>query len=122
MTVMELSGVLDSFATGTYTVTRRTVAGTGYDSSGVKTAPTTATFSISGLFHPAAGRDLQRLPEGMRTREVRVLLTPTLLRGAGGGFEPDLITADGDTWEVSMVERYAEIANYWRVIVLKAGG
>ena len=121
MSVMDLSGVLDSLGSGTYTVTRRTVVGTGYDASGVKAEPTTATFSVSGLLHPAAGRDLQRLPEGQRTREVRAMLTPTLLRTAGGGFEPDLIAADGDTWEVSIVERYAEIANYWRVVVLKVG-
>jgi hypothetical protein len=118
MSLMDLSSVILSLSSGTYVVTRRSAS--AY-TNGLLDAPTTSTFSATGSMQPASGRDLQRLEEGMRTREARVFWTPTLLQTAETG-GPDTIAADGDTWEVSNVERWAELGQYWKVILLKVGG
>jgi len=118
MSLMDLSSVVLALSSGTYTVTRRTAS--AYDTDGLLTAPTTSTLSATGSLQPASGRDLQRLPEGMRTREARVFFTPTLLRCDVG--EPDTLAADGDTWEVSNVEAWGTLGSYYKATLLKVGG
>jgi hypothetical protein len=118
---MDLSGVVLSLASGTYTVTRRTVADPPYDADGIATAISTTTLSATGSIQPASGRDLKRLPEGRRTSESRVFFTPTELRSVASGQEADLISADGDTWEVSNIEPWPALGNYYRAIITKVG-
>lgn len=117
MSLMDLSSVVLSLASGTYTVTRR--GASTYDADGVLGTPTSSTFSATGSLQPASGRDLQRLPEGMRTREARIFFTPTALLTAGAGQEPDTVAADGDTWEVSNVESWGPLGNYCKATLLK---
>ena len=119
MSLMDLASVVLSLSSGSYTVTRR--GPSAYDSDGIRTSPTTSTLTVMGSLQPMSGRDLQRLPEGMRTREGKAFFTPTALLTAASGQEPDTISADGDTWEVSVVDRWAELGNYYRVILLKVG-
>ena len=79
---MNVSSLIASFATGTYTVTRTTARSL---SRGKATAGTTSSVSITGSVWPASGNDLKRLPEGRRTSEVMNLMTTTQLYVGGQG-------------------------------------
>lgn len=114
----DLSDVIALLATGTYTVTRRT--DNGYDANGVVSAPTTSTLSALGCAQPLTGRELQRLPEGMRTRELLAFWTETELRGREAGL-PDSLVIDDSTYEVEKVERWANLGNYYRAVLTKVG-
>lgn len=116
---MDLSSVIASFATGTYTVTRNSAS--AYGSDGRLDAPSTTTLSVEGCVQPLTGRELQRLPEGLRTRELRAFYTATELKTQGAGQDPDSIAIDGDTWQVERVERWAELGNYWKAVLIKVG-
>lgn len=115
---MNLSGVIESFAS-TYTVTRQSASAYGDD--GVLDAPTTSTVTIRACVQPVTGRELQRLPEGLRTRELLSVWTATQLFTQGAGQDPDLLDIDGDTWEVQTVERWDTLGAYWKVVVAKVG-
>lgn len=119
MSLPDLSGVIDSFLTGTYTVTRQSAS--AYGSDGRLDAPTTSTLSVDACVQPVGGRDLQRLPEGLRTEELLAMYTATELKTQGSGQDPDLVTIDGASWEVQRVERWLELGNYWKCILLKVG-
>lgn len=102
---MNPAAIIARFATGTYTVTRRTSG--GYDQG--RALPTTdASFSVVAAVAPASGNDLQRLPEGRRTIDSKIVFTPTeLLTGAQGGtYEADWIAIDGGSWECQHVEKW----------------
>jgi hypothetical protein len=109
---MALVGVIASFATGQYTVTR-TEAGTY--TAGRYTPGPTSTFMIDASIQPASGRDLQVLAEGEHATEVRVVYTTTELRTRAPAHDPDRITIDGEQWEVSKFERWEAFGNtHWR--------
>lgn len=113
---MDLSGVISNFG-ATITGTRRTTA--GYGSDGRLDAPSTSSLSLVAVVEPAGGRDLQRLPEGMRTREVKAVWTATALKSADATYEPDLLTIEGASWEVQNVENWSTHGNYYRALVVK---
>lgn len=94
-----------SFATGSYTVTRR---GRATTLRGRQQEPTTTTLTISGSITPAGGRDLERLPEGRYDNETRVLFTTTALYVGGQNetYQTDQVTLDGVLWEVQHVETW----------------
>lgn len=114
---LDAADLIDSFATGPYTVTRRAAATW---SNGVAVPdPSPTTFSITASVQPASGRDLLRLPEGRRSVETRVLYTSAQLQvGAqGGALEADRVTIDGAVWEVQHVELWPAAVGYYRCIV-----
>jgi hypothetical protein len=115
---MNLADVISSFDTGTYTVTR--TATRTYDANGRISSPSTTTFSAEGCMQPLVGRELQRLPEGLRGKELKVFYTATALRTVGTG-EPDSVTISGSTWEVQTCEPWDELGGYFRVILSKDG-
>lgn len=86
-----------------YTVTRKAAGAysTGYYAPGA-----TTTFAIAASVQPVTGRDLRSLPEGQHAEESRVIYTATELRTRTPTTEPDVITIDGDPWEVTRVERW----------------
>ncbi len=111
---MNLSNVIASLATGTYTVTRW--AADSYDTNGVLVKGATSTLSVLACVQPLTGRDLQRLPEGRRTREGKAVYTATALR-----VEPvaDRISIDGETYEVESVRVWYDSGAYYRAVALK---
>lgn len=113
---MDLSGAIISLGALPYNVTRRT---TGGYTAGRLNAPSTATVPIVAMVQPLSGRDLKRMPEGMQTSELRAIWTTSELKLAGGGFEPDLVTVDGISWEVQLFEDWAVLGNYRRYIAAK---
>ena len=116
MSVEDLSDAVLMLASGTYTVTRR---GSTTLVNGRRTAPSTSTLSVRALAYPMSGRDKLSLPEGLRTRETMAVVTVEELQTAEGSVEPDLISIDGDTFEVQKVERWDKLGKFWRSIVAR---
>jgi hypothetical protein len=116
---MNAAATIARLGTGTYTVTRQSPSDYGDD--GRLQDPTTSTFDVVASVQPVNGRELQRLPEGLRTSEVRKLYTATQLKTQGAAQDPDLIQIDGDSWEVQTVERWDILGGYWKVLVSKVG-
>jgi len=104
-----------SFNTGAYTVTRR---GPTTSVGGRATLAGSSTFTIQASVQALSGRDLQRLPEGMRVQELRKLYTPTQLQAIGA---PDVVSIDGSSWEVQTVEDWSGLGNFFKVIVQRVG-
>jgi hypothetical protein len=113
---VNLAPVITSLATGTYTVTRRDAATSGVD--GRQVAASVTTFDILASVQPMGGRDLQRLPEGLRAAERLSVYTATPLRVSR---TPDTVEIDGETWEVEVVEQWGGIAGYCKATVAKVG-
>lgn len=100
---MNISALIDSFATGTYVVTR-TARGTvsrGKVQQGAQT-----TISITAAVSPSSGADITRIPEGRRTNAAKTIFTKTqlLIGGQGDANESDIVTIDGSQWEIAHVE------------------
>jgi len=104
---MDVVGLISDFATGTYTVSRRTKA---LIVRGRAVPATATTFTAVASVQPASGRDLLRLPEGRRSEETRVIYTTTQLYPGtqAGAYEADQISINGISWEVQHVETWAE--------------
>lgn len=94
----DMGDAIDLLATGSYVVTRSAAA--TVDGNGRKTAGATTTFEAVGVMWPAPGRELERLPEGLRDREARMFVTTSKLRTLEAG-EADLVDdGEGGTFEV----------------------
>jgi hypothetical protein len=117
MSVMDLSGAVLDFATGTYNVTR--AGGPGTYVAGVFTPAATSTVSVIASVQPMTGRDLQRLPDGLRAMELLVVFSVDELKVAAPGVRPDVLAIDDATWQVETVERFNVLGNYYRSIVSK---
>lgn len=77
---------------------------------GLAQPTTNTTFMITASVQPATGKDLLRLPELRRTNETRAIFTTTQLftGDQGTAYEADLVTIDGDPWEVQHVEDWVQ--------------
>lgn len=104
---MNVAGLISSFATGTYTVTR---TARGSITKGKTAAGTTSSVTITACIYPATGTDLKRLPENRRTSEAMNLITDTELYdgGQGSDYEADTVSVFSETWEVSDVDRWVD--------------
>ncbi len=115
---LDLLGVIKRFKTGDYTVTRRTQVA---PSSGRASAPTTATISIAACVQPASGRQLQRLPEGMRESEAIAIWCDLELKIKTSTGLPDLVSYRGASYEVQLVKPFDELGNYFEAVAVKVG-
>lgn len=105
-------GVITSFSTGTYTVTR-TLAGSY--TAGRYAAGAVSTFDVVACVQPVSGRDLQSLPEAQRGDEVKVVYCATELRTRTPAQEPDTVAIEGESYEVFRVERWDAFGEvHWR--------
>lgn len=116
--VGDLSDVIEMLASGCYVVTRKGVTARV---NGRRSAPVTTTFEIIASVQPASGRDTDRLPEGLRSREAMTVYTKTELRPAQPevGTEADRISIDGATFEVGAVRRWNRLANFYNATVVR---
>lgn len=94
---MSLTGVIQRFKTGTYTITRRT---SDTYTNGLRTPGTSSTFTLDASVQPVTGSDLKILPEARRTEDVRVFWTTTQLQTLPN---PDVITIASENYEVFQV-------------------
>lgn len=119
----EVSEVLATFATGTYTVTRRGAssfaAGTGEPVAG-----STSTFTSVASVQPFPGREAKNLPEGIETHDARVMFAEELLRAADDRTktQADRVTVDGDVFEVLKVEPWGgNLLPHYRATLVRRG-
>lgn len=98
-----LTGVISTFGTGTYTVTRTT---SGALTVGVYEAGVESTFDIAASVQPVTGRKLQVLPEGRSAEESRILYTTTELRTQQNSNDPDIVTIDDEPYLCISWERW----------------
>lgn len=111
---MNLASVIASFSTGSYIVTRRPVP--VYEPDGRLQAETTTTLTITAAVQPLqGGPELQRLSEGNRLTDVRVIFTTTLLQANPA----DVVAIDGASWEVQSVENWYPVAGFYRAVAQK---
>lgn len=110
---MSLLRVINTFATGTYTVTR-TAAGTV--TQGRYTPGAATTFAVRACIQPPKGRQLAPRPEGQKGEEVRTMFSPVQLLTRAPGQEPDVVTVAGEPWVVVEVQAWQSRAGHahWR--------
>jgi hypothetical protein len=111
---VSLADVIAELATGTYMVSQPT--GSFVAGRWVSGAP--FQFQVTASVQPASGKELDRLPEGFRTREVLAVYTATELRVGAAGVPPDRIEVQGGTYEVQAVERW-ESGGYWKALAAR---
>jgi hypothetical protein len=100
---MGLSSVATKFATGTYSVTRSSGAGS-YDTNGDYTPAGTSVINVKASIQPLNGRELKVLPEGQHGAELRKVYSVTELKTRTPTSEPDIVSYKGEDWEVVAVE------------------
>lgn len=89
----------DESMEGTYTVTRR--APSTNDGSGRVVAGAASTFAIDASIQPLNdGRELELLAEVARGRELRVVITATVIEPMTPAHAADRLSITGETWEV----------------------
>ena len=115
---MNVAGLINSFLTGTYTLTRTTA---GTYTAGRFVAGTATTSTIRACVQPLRGRDLLSLPEGRRGDDTRVVYTTTLLRVVTPSGAADKVTIDGEVFEVVHVAPWNEPQSdtYCRALVAR---
>lgn len=106
-----LGETIDRFVTGTYIVTRR--SSETVDAAGMSVLADPTIFKIDASIQPITGRELEQLPEGQRSSEVRLVLTRSEMRTRLPGNAPDVITYQGETWTVFRVERWPTHYRAW---------
>ncbi len=105
---MNIAALMASFATGTYTVTRRTrstAVTRGVVDDGVETSLT-----VRGSVSPGLGADLLKVPEGRRTNETQVIFTDTRLYVGEPteGYEADRLLIRGVLYELVHLETWTD--------------
>ena len=125
MSLFDLSGVISDLATpGTFAVSRRAP---GALTNGRFFPANPTTINIVASIQPLSGRDLERgralerLPEGLRTRELLKVYSATQLFVQGAGQDPDVLTISGTQYQVQTAEQWGPDGNYWKMIVAKIG-
>jgi hypothetical protein len=119
-TVTDMSDVIAEL--GGELVTVKRYAKVRY-SKGIQVAGAIEEFEIIASVQPLTGRELDRLPEGLRAREVRELYTVEKLFTADtakeSGQPPDDVELDGMLWEVQTLEDWNTLAGYFRAVVAR---
>lgn len=99
------------FQTGLYTVTR-TAEGVYDENTGRYTPGAVTTLEISADIQPEGGRLIDDVPETQGSRdERRTCFTSTKLYTREPGFEPDVVTIDGERWRVDGVIYYGVLSD-----------
>lgn len=122
---IDLSSAIVGLSQDSVDIVRRNGAGSYVAGDWVpSTNETTTTFSAN--VQQAEGRDIQKLPEGERTREAIVVYLP---RQAGpfqvsersSGLDRDRLVWRGVTFELARVEDWSSYG-YWRALAVRVEG
>lgn len=102
---------------GSYNVTRRAVP---LMVDGRVLPSSSTALVVTGSLQPSSGRDVQRLPEGLRDRETMVIFTSTELQAANPstGAPGDRLEVSGRSFEVQTHERWVELGNFHRYVIV----
>lgn len=69
---------------------------------------------IMANIQPLSPKELERLPEADRNKELLVVYSRSMIRGTGPGIAPDVIFWQGRPYEVSGVEAWP---GWWRATI-----
>lgn len=95
---MTLSGVIDSFKTGAYTITRQA---NGSYVNGRLVPGSDSTFTVDAVVVPLTGKDLKILPEALHSRSAYTVMTTTKVGVQTQALHKgDRITIDSDVHTV----------------------
>lgn len=111
---MDFQTLVNSFATGNYTVTRTARGSNTY--GGIYQPGAVTTISVQASVSQAKGADLKKLPEGRRTNNTICIFTTSLLQLGGqlgpvdssGSFEADRIAYNGSVYELAHLETWQD--------------
>lgn len=83
---------------------------------------TATTTSISAAVQPAPGDVVALLPEGLRTRRALVVVTESDLIATDQttGRRGDLLTIDGEHFEVASVQRFDAVLPHYSAVAVRA--
>ena len=76
---------------------------------------------IRAIVAPLTGKDLERLPEATRVRGGITILSSVQLRTQTDVSAPDMLEVDGELYEVTHLEAWGNLGNYYRATALKMG-
>lgn len=66
--------------------------------------------SLVAVVQPVTGREIQILPELQHGEETKVIYTLTQLYTREPGFEPDSISVDGESYDVTRVDKFTQLS------------
>lgn len=89
--------------------------------AGRASEPAQEVIPVLAAVIPASGRDLQLLPEEMRTRESVVIFTTSEIRTADDatGAPPDTFEHGGETYQIHTVHDWSRLGGFYRGVALK---
>jgi hypothetical protein len=116
---VNLFGIIGSMPTVQATLKRR---GAGGYVKGVYSGGTVTTSTIPVVFWPASAREIERLPEGLRTREVIGIAAKIRLMVAEDttGTQADVLTVEGRDYEIQKASAYISQAGYCHALAVRA--
>jgi hypothetical protein len=87
----------------------------------VQESPKEKRIRVHGSLQPLTGKELQLLPEGMRNQGVMVLFTKTKLLTVSTSEckLPDEVRHGGVCYEVTQVDDWGALGNYYRVLLTR---
>lgn len=121
-TLSDFSGSIRRLSGGaTFTVTRFT-AGQAFVNGKLST-PASTPLPIVAMIQPATGKDLQLLPEAMRSSQVLAIWTSTPLLTVDEATQqlPDEISYHGVLFQVQRVEPWGDLGNYIKALARRKG-
>lgn len=124
---MSILASILGFKTGDYVVTRRPTAASV---AGKRVLGTATTFTIEGVIQPATdmqrvvgGKDMLSNEQNQHTDDVRSLYTVTEVWPRVPGYDPDMISVEGDDWTVFRVEPWTiSGVSFWMAVLTKTTG
>lgn len=116
---MDISDVLSHFEPFDLSVTR--YAAGSYNADGNWVAGSTSTVTRAVVITPASFKQIEHLPEGLRTRQVLQVFADGDLRTANepAGTQADTFTLGGKTFEVQSIEDWSANGGFWRALAVK---
>ena len=109
-------------AVGAVTV-RRKAAGAWNQATGLYVEGAESSELWDAVVQPSTPKEIERLPENLRTREAITLFTRDrlLTSDVSQSEKPDLVIWDGRTWEVQISEDWTAQAQYARAVATRVG-
>lgn len=116
---MSLAGAIVRLRSGSYSVTRTTAR---TYTLGKLNSASTSSLTIVASIQPTSGRELQDMPEGMRTDELVTIYTSTALQTKTSTAEPDKVAIGSDSYEVVRVQPWIAFGEtHYRAFARKVG-
>lgn len=118
MTLHDLSRTIDRVSVSVEVT--RTLPAT-LDHGRVSDSVTEDVFTIRASIQPTGTKDLQLLPEGMRNEDVVKVFTKTELFSVQRAESrvPDRFEYRGVNYQVELVDDWADLGNYFRVLAVR---